>query len=233
MNYFAHGRHYVDDPYFAAGTAVPDWLNVVDRRVRARAKAAARHVADEDPQMAAVARGVVQHHHDDGWFHQTRAFTELNWELTLRIRRQFPSEEGLRASFLGHILVELLLDATLIAESPERLHAYYDAFTQVDPLVVTRAVEKIAERPATKLALLVPRFCADRFLYDYLEDGKLWNRLNAVLKRVQLPSLPPDFLAILPEARQLVAARSAELLAGEATSNLHDPQPPRPLPPGE
>ena len=37
MNYFAHGHRFVDDPYFLAGTAVPDWLSVVDRKVRVRA----------------------------------------------------------------------------------------------------------------------------------------------------------------------------------------------------
>lgn len=222
MNYFAHGRRFIEDPYLVAGTAVPDWLNVVDRRVRARSKAARMHVADPDPRVAAVARGVVQHHHDDHWFHQTRAFNELNWEMTLRIRRKFPSEEGLRASFLGHILVELLLDASLIADAPRALDAYYEALGQVDPSAVAAAVEQISGRPVARLALLVPRFCTDRFLYDYLEDGKLWTRVNAVLKRVQLPSLPTDFPSILPEARQLVAARRDELLEGESgsTSNL-------------
>ena len=33
MNYFAHGVRFLEDPYFLAGTAVPDWLSVVDRRV--------------------------------------------------------------------------------------------------------------------------------------------------------------------------------------------------------
>jgi hypothetical protein len=38
MNYFAHARPFLDQPYFMAGTGVPDWLTVVDRRVRLRAK---------------------------------------------------------------------------------------------------------------------------------------------------------------------------------------------------
>jgi hypothetical protein len=40
MNYFAHGRAYLDRPYFLAGTAVPDWLNVSDRGARVRRKQA-------------------------------------------------------------------------------------------------------------------------------------------------------------------------------------------------
>ena len=36
MNYFAHALPFLDQPYFVAGTAVPDWLSVVDRQVRVR-----------------------------------------------------------------------------------------------------------------------------------------------------------------------------------------------------
>ena len=32
MNYFAHALPFLDQPYFMAGTAVPDWLTVVDRQ---------------------------------------------------------------------------------------------------------------------------------------------------------------------------------------------------------
>src|SRR3984957_18435669 len=38
MNYFAHGIRFVDRPWFLAGTALPDWLSVIDRRVRLRPK---------------------------------------------------------------------------------------------------------------------------------------------------------------------------------------------------
>ena len=56
MNYFAHGRPFVDDPYFLAGTAVPDWLNVVDRRVRVRSKQARLFVDSADAARGAAGR---------------------------------------------------------------------------------------------------------------------------------------------------------------------------------
>ncbi|MCH8922518.1 MAG: hypothetical protein IIA67_05150 [Planctomycetes bacterium] len=54
MNFFAHGRLFLDEPYFLAGTAVPDWLNVVNRRVRARRKASLALSEDSDPAVVAV-----------------------------------------------------------------------------------------------------------------------------------------------------------------------------------
>lgn len=212
MNYFAHGHRFTHDPYFLAGTAAPDWLSVVDRKCRARERLAAPFVNDADPLLAAVARGVVQHHHDDAWFHQSAAFNELSLRLTILVRDALPPDQSLRPSFLGHILVELLLDAELIARHPEQIVAYYDALDALDPQAFTRALNRMTTKPADTLAALIPRFSAERFLYDYAEDGKLWKRLNAVMRRVRLPELPPEFVDVLAVARAWVQPRVDELL---------------------
>jgi hypothetical protein len=212
MNYLAHGLECLDDPYVLAGTAVPDWLNVADRAVRVRSKHAAPFVADADLRHAAVARGIVQHHRDDAWFHDTAAFHELSWRLTALARDALRGDEGFRPSFLGHILVEILLDAALIKESPERLEAYYRALGSLDGEVVQAAVNRMAPRSTERLAAIVPRFCQERFLWDYREDGRLFVRLNQVMRRVKLPELPEGFSEMLAVARPCVAARQRELL---------------------
>jgi hypothetical protein len=212
MNYFAHGRAYTADPYFLAGTAVPDWLSIVDRQVKARAKGAALLVEDPHPHVAALARGVVQHHADDAWFHQTAAFHELNVRFTGRIRAILPEDDGYRPAFLGHILVELLLDAVLIEQEPPRLDAYYQALASVDAEVVQSCVNRIAAKTTDRLAPLLPRFLSERFLYDYADDAKLLHRLNQVMRRVNLPPLPDQLLDFFPEARRTVAERHLDLL---------------------
>ena len=226
MNYFAHGRAFLDEPYFLAGTAVPDWLNVVDRKVRVRPKHAAAFLddlPDVDPDVnhfdgatAAIARGIQRHHRDDAWFHETRAFAELSLAFTAKIRRFLAPADDLRPTFIGHILVELLLDAALIARDPERLHAYYRAIDAVDPAVVERAVNRLAPRQTDKLTVFLRVFCRERFLFDYAMDAKLTFRLNQVLRRVGLPPLPDAFADLLPAARAAVDERVDELLAGSA-----------------
>jgi hypothetical protein len=215
MNYFAHGRYYTRDPYFMAGTAVPDWLNVVDRRVRARSKGAAKFVDDADPRMAALAKGVMQHHHDDDWFHRTAAFAELSLHFTKLVRSVLADDDGMRPSFLGHILVELLLDAVLIEENPSGLDAYYATLQSLDGPFIEAGVAKIAGREPTGLHLLIPKFCQVRFLWDYQDDEKLLMRLGQVMQRVKLPPLPDILAQTFPEARRMVAQRRDELLAGE------------------
>jgi len=236
MNYFAHGCDFVGDPYFLAGTAVPDWLNVVDRRVRVRARGAGAlldelSAGDEDPRLAEIARGVLQHCRDDAWFHESRAFAELSLELCRRLRDVLPADDGFRPHFLGHILVEILLDAALVADDPARLEAYYRALDDVDGQIVEAAVNRMAARRTERLGRFIPLFSRERFLWDYADDGKLLFRLNQVMGRVRLPRLPGETAAIFPAARALVGERKHELLAartqpaGSGPANSPEMQP--------
>ncbi len=220
MNYFAHGRRFLNDPYFLAGTAVPDWLGVVDRRVRVRSRQARPHVDSTDPRAASIARGVLQHLHDDDWFHQTRAFAELSLELCQVFRRALPADEGFRPHFLGHILVEILLDGALIAEDPAGLDAYYAAMESLDGQSVQDAVNQMAAWPTQNLGTFIPLFSRERFLWDYADDDKLLFRLNQVMRRVRLPLLPAEVSELLAECRPLVAARKDELLLAPVASSV-------------
>jgi hypothetical protein len=216
MNYFAHGFRFVDDPYFLAGTAVPDWLSVVDRRVRVRPKdaLAAAAAAGEGP-AARIAGGVARHHADDARFHTTDAFSDLSLEFTVAIRDLLPPDDGLRPSFLGHILVELLLDSVLIEERPGLVDAYYQSMQEVEGRIVEEAVNGMSSKQTERLGPFIPLFTRERFLCDYSDDAKLHRRLNQVMVRVGLERLPETFCELLPAARRAVRERRAELLPEE------------------
>jgi hypothetical protein len=222
MNYLAHALHCLDDPYQLAGAAVPDWLCLTQPRLRCRSRHARPWIEATDPTTAAVARGVVRHHADDDWFHQTAAFGDVSLELARRIRRLTADADGMRPGFLGHILLELLLDATLDAQQPELLNRFYGGLAAVDANRVTGIVGQMTAGNASALAPIIERFRELRFLYDYADDGRLLFRLNQVMRRVRLPVLPLQFTTLLPAARELVAAHLDELLtpasvAGAAT----------------
>ena len=67
----------------------------------------------------------------------------MNLEFAVAIRERLPRDNGFRPSFLGHILVELLLDAVLIEDAPARLGEYYRAMDSLNPELVARAVNRI------------------------------------------------------------------------------------------
>jgi hypothetical protein len=214
MNYLAHGWRFSHEPYFLAGTSAPDWLSVIDRKMRLRSRRAAEFLEHDDPIYRQFAAGVMQHIADDDWFHQTPAFAELSWQFTVEVRNRLPADDGFRPSFVGHILVELLLDAALAEEDPRRLDDYYAALGQLDPVATQAVINTLATRTSDRVALLIPRFLSERFLYDYLDDGKLLTRLNHVMRRVGLPPLPESLLEFLPAARDAVRKRRDGLLQG-------------------
>jgi hypothetical protein len=214
MNYFAHALPFRDRPCFLAGTCVPDWLSVADRRLRLRSKHIEPFRRNDDPCTAEVAAGVLQHLQDDARFHETRAFAETSLTLTAHARDALDGETGLRPAFLGHLLTEVLLDAALIADGQEGLIEYYHVLDRLDPKQIEAAVNRMAPRPTARLAYFIDLFRRERVLWDYLEDGKLMVRLSQVMRRVRLDALPDGFAAMLPAARKLVAERKDILLEG-------------------
>ncbi|MBN2477515.1 MAG: hypothetical protein JXB62_23110 [Pirellulales bacterium] len=219
MNYLAHALPFLDDPYFVAGTGVPDWLSVVDRRVRVRSKQVRPFLSDADPETAAVAGGILQHLRDDVRFHESRPFAELTLALSAKVRDVLNVESGFQSSFLGHLLVEVLLDGALVAEDPEQMEAYYQTLQAVDARQVQQAVNRMATKQTDRLAAMISEFCRLRILSDYAEDAKLMGRLGQVMRRVGFDPPPEHFVELLPEARRMVAGRKEALLEGIPTSS--------------
>jgi hypothetical protein len=135
--------------------------------------------------------------------------------FSVSIRDRLPGDRGFRPGFLGHILVEILLDAILIDDNPDDLDAYYEALYALDPIEIGAVVNRMSTRTTDRLPTLIHMFRAERFLYDYRDDEKLLTRLNHVMRRVRLRTLPNSMLEFLPEARQAVQQRASELLDGE------------------
>ena len=214
MNYFAHAYLFLDDPYFVAGSGVPDWLSVVDRRVRVRIKNARPFENNPNPITASIARGIVRHIEDDARFHGTHAFAALSLDLTGMARDALKADSGFRPSFLGHLLVEVLLDANLIARNPGQLKKYYQVMESVDADLVQETVNRMARGRTERLASLIRGFTEHRVLSDYREDDKLFVRLNQIMRRVRCDVLPEAFCRILPEARRKVNLLTDELLDG-------------------
>lgn len=212
MNYLAHAYRFLHDPYFAAGTALPDWMSVIDRKNRARRQFAEPITQDPDPNISAFAKGCIQHHDDDRWFHQRGVFVTLSTRFAVELREILEKGMGHQAGFVGHISVELLLDAILTERQPQLLEDYYRNLSALDVDVMQAAANKICRKPVTMLTILVPRFIEERFLADYGDDQQLLRRLNGVMRRVRLPAMPLTVADWLADARPRVRLAADELL---------------------
>jgi len=223
MNYLAHGYRFLESPLKLAGTAVPDWLSVVDRRVRVRRQRVHEHLESLQDDDLCMADGVLQHLNDDDLFHRSSQFMIMESELSVRFRRIMPDQYDHRPPFLGHIVTELLLDSVISKEMPEVLTGYYSAMAEVSPMQVEDLVNRIATRTTDQLAGFIHQFRSVKFLYDYMDDNRLLGRLNQVLRRVTLPLLDEQSLSVLRDARALVRIHSDELLQAVESPACADP----------
>jgi hypothetical protein len=224
MNYFAHGIRFLDRPWFVAGTALPDWLSVVDRRVRLRSKGIAPFADGSASPEAELAAGALQHFEDDHWFHKTRAFAEATGRLTDLFRNFMGPGDGFRCGFLGHITSELILDAILIERYPDRLDAYYQLLERLDGKRLGTAAALMAGR-WIDLGPWLPRFCESQFLRDYADPIRLAFRLNQVLRRIKLETLPTGIEKPLATARGIVEEFADGMLPASHFQLPRAPQP--------
>ena len=213
MNFLCHAIPYLDDPVMAVSTGIPDFLSVIDRKIRARGRLAAPFIDDADPVLRQVARGVLAHVDDDQWFHGGETFARMNLEFAVQLRDLLPGDAGFRPSFVGHILIEMLLDANVIEDQPEIGERYYAMFDEVPQDEIAASVQRITGKSTDKIPATLQRFASTRFLYDYLADDTLLMRLNQVMARVGLVALPNAVRDWLPKARQEVRLHHARLLA--------------------
>lgn len=220
MNYLSHGYRFLDNPHKLAGTAVPDWLSVVDRKVRIRSHRVNQHIGLLGGTDASLADGMLQHLRDDDLFHRSATFLMLESELSVRFRRLMPDPYDHRPPFLGHIVVELLLDWVISEQVPEVLMEYYRALGEVSPQQIEQLVNRLASRSTDRLAEFVSHFHSARFLFDYANDERLLTRLNQVLRRVTLPPLDEQAINVFREARQLLMVHAADLLTAVEDSGI-------------
>ncbi len=202
----------MNEPLMAVSSGIPDWLSVVDRKIRARRRMAIQFIDHEDAELRSVARGIVAHVDDDRWFHSGDAFVQTNLQFAVELRDLLPGDAGFRPTFVGHILVEMLLDALWIRDSPEIAKRSRTSSAAIPATTIQRCVNMITGRPTDGLAPVIERYVDARFLYDYLDETTLLFRLNQVMKRVGLTPLPDTIKPWLNRAFEVVGSRRLALL---------------------
>lgn len=194
-------------------TGMPDFLSVIDRKIRARKRATEPFLQSDDEVTRAVAAGIVRHLADDRWFHGGATFVRMNLEFALALRERLPGDTGFRPSFVGHILIEMLLDANYVIHSPRWAERYYALFDSVSLETIAASVNRITGKPTDRIPATLRRFANIRFLYDYADDDALLMRLNQVMSRVGLAPLTEEVKRWFPEARREVLRNHAQLLS--------------------
>lgn len=208
MNYLAHALDVLDDPWRLAGTSLPDWLRAVDKRARLKPRELVTLALDEATPPARVRDGVVKHHHDDERFHTDDTFETITHEAVLALRTLSP-DPRFRASALGHIVVEMLLDAAVAEAKPGAVERYYQALDEIDDELLASLARTWTSQPLPNLPTLLDRFRRARFLFSYLTDDGVVDSLEGVCWRTGLPPPPGGTADVVAQLRPRVRAAAS------------------------
>ena len=190
-----------------AGTAVPDWLAASDPGSRLRGRPVPLPTEDDLSPEAELCRGIRVHHADDRVFHQNPVFLSLVKRLARHVREHHPKaskQRRFKARFLAHVLIEMLLDAELMARDENLVDEYYAALAQTDTTVIRAAVDAIAPRPTKRLDRALHLFVSTQFLRSYVDDHEVAARLTYVVKRIRHAPLPDALPESIATARRWV-----------------------------
>ncbi|ASV76378.1 hypothetical protein THTE_3777 [Thermogutta terrifontis] len=211
MNYFAHAFRFIGRPRFVTGTALPDWLSVVNRRLRFRPQRLDPAALHADQNISELMAGIKQHLEDDSRFHNCEAFSRCLVAVLQEVR-PFLNGVGIPPVFLSHLLVEVLLDAQLVRTRQADVSRYYADLESVDPDWTEWATGEILGQSVSGLAHFIRLFCRERILFDYADNMSLLRRLNQVMRRLRLPNLSDSFQEAVEASRPIVTAHTEELL---------------------
>lgn len=211
MNYLAHAIDVLDDPWALAGTSLPDWLRVVDKRARLRPALLRDLPLAGGTPSASVRDGVVRHHDDDARFHTNPTFEALSHDAVHTIRALSP-DPRLRASALGHIVVEMLLDACLAEARPGAIERYYDALHDIDDALLASCARAWTQSSLEHLPVLLDRFRRARFLFVYATDDGVIEALEGVCRRAGLAPPPGGTVDVVAALRPRVREAAAALV---------------------
>lgn len=213
MNYLAHAWTLpAGGPDLVLGAALPDLLGAFDRRAPRLGPDAVERLARGGAHE--LARGVRAHQVADACFHGLDAFRAACDALAPLSRDLVAHGARVRGFFVSHLLVEMLLDAELVAASPDLGPGFYAAISAADRPGAARALEV---PDAARFVTFTERFLAARFLLDYATDEGVALRLEQVLLRARQhlgDAGRARLVALLPDARVRLRALVPSLTEG-------------------
>lgn len=164
------------------GGLLPDLLKNVDKSYSVQLQKFEDQL-NFGPQADAVTYGWKRHVEVDRIFHNTDFF----FTHTHRLRKEIDAivlDLPIRASFLAHIALELLLDHLLIEQNGLSVTRLYEHLESVNRPVITHYLNTFGTIDTNKFFRYYDRFVESKYIYDYADVHNIPYALFNICKRV-------------------------------------------------
>jgi hypothetical protein len=141
-----------------------------------------------DINLKAILGGWNRHLAVDKYFHNSIFFTTHSQQLSAKLR-PILRNSPVKAYFLAHISLELLLDGLLLKNNKVSTEAFYSHLAACDVKKITEFLELNLVEDTQPFTLYFERFCSSAYLNSYRETEKIAYALHRICLRVWPESL--------------------------------------------
>ncbi len=184
MNYLSHYYldQYTSDPYLVLGNVLPDLFRVGDRKRRMPEQEVSGF---SNANHQALQVGVNKHHLVDRLFHNSLFFHKYSQALSKELRKRELSGMPRFQHFYGHILLEILIDKSLLNENPELVNDFYKLLGAIDQKEVAEYLKlKDLNQHIDSFRENFDSFMQYRFLELYLPEGGVVKAMTQFAQRM-------------------------------------------------
>ncbi len=184
MNFLSHFylERAASDPERIMGIMLPDLVKNAckDWVIHPEKKS---YLFTDDDKLHSLLRGWKRHLEVDMLFHSSAFFFKNTRELRISIS---PIVAGtpVRAFFVAHIALELMLDSLLLARKMVNTQKLYTLLEQADLRSVERFLQKSGINNTALFTKHFEEFMLERYLSKYNEPGKLAYSIGRICSRV-------------------------------------------------
>ncbi len=197
MNYLTHFLidHKKDNPNYNFGLALPDLVNISKRGWRAESQL----FPVENENVNQIWEGYQQHFAADAQFHNSELFVKHSKRLRKEFEVHGLNQPGIRLFFVGHVLLEMLLDRHIIKTRREIADQFYEQLNLVNESDIESFFEFTGDKIPYSFLEFFGKFKNSRYLYSYAEDNGMFFALNRLLRRTGQPEFELDHEAAFNE----------------------------------
>jgi len=190
MNYLTHYLidHKEGNPNYNFGLALPDLINVSKRGWRAESHSFP--VANKN--VNEIWEGYQQHFAADAKFHNSELFEKHSKRLRKEFDQQGLNQQGIRLFFVGHVLLEMLLDRHIVKTRRDMADQFYEQLNLVNDSDIESFFEAAGDKIPDTFLEFFGKFKNSRYLYSYAENHGMFYALNRLLRRTGQPEFEPE-----------------------------------------
>lgn len=184
MNFLSHYyfERYAVDSEQVLGSLLPDLLKNVDKGYSFQLHKL-MDVLNVNRKAEVISEGWKRHVEVDRLFHGSDFFYKHTHQLRL-VLEDCIADLPIRASFLAHISLELLLDHKLIAHELLNVGRLYEHLEQVDRKILSAYLLGLGDVDIKLFYNFYDKFVASRYIFDYGKVENLPYALFNICKRV-------------------------------------------------